>query len=92
MYLLLKIAHKAKTTKEVLHLKTNGLPRVINVFTQSVGSFPRCYLYIPGIVVLGGRICRCYSDEENGYWTGGNCDECVPGFLKPTCVECESGK
>ena len=43
-------------------------------------------------LVAGGKICRCYSDETNGYWTGGNCDECVPGFLKPTCTECESGQ
>ncbi|XP_070533132.1 uncharacterized protein [Ptychodera flava] len=36
----------------------------------------------------GGDQCECYADDNEGYWTGGSCDECIEGWGLPDCLGC----
>ena len=42
--------------------------------------------------MIGGDVCRCYNDDNNGHWAGAGCGNCMKGWNPPTCTECDPGR
>lgn len=40
---------------------------------------------------VGGDICKCYDDDNNGYWVGVGCGNCMKGWNFLICIECDLG-
>lgn len=34
---------------------------------------------------LNTGVCNCFSDDINGHWTGGTCNQCVTGYMGTKC-------